>query len=291
MSAVRRTTTVTATALLGLALLAPTTASAVEETCRGEAATIVGTAGNVTGTGGDDVIVTSDATRVDALDGDDVVCVRQGGTDTGPVLVVTGPGDDVVIIETATAPGITGIDAGPGEDHLVTAMETGRLALDLTTSELEINDVTIAAAGLESAHLMAPEVTMIGNSADNLLWYAGCVGVVRGGAGDDDLGNVFDGFFEKYTFDCERTQATMNGGAGADDVRATQGNDRLLGGGGNDELSGRGGHDTLLGGAGGDDLDGGEGRDTLRGGAGPDIADGKAGRDLCQAERKTGCER
>ena len=41
----RRTTPLTAAAMLGLALLAPTTsASAAGETCRGEAATLVGTA-------------------------------------------------------------------------------------------------------------------------------------------------------------------------------------------------------------------------------------------------------
>lgn len=47
----RRTTPLTTAALLGLALLTPATAAtAAGETCRGEAATIVGTGPTVTGT-------------------------------------------------------------------------------------------------------------------------------------------------------------------------------------------------------------------------------------------------
>ena len=66
----------TAAALLSAALLAPMgTATAAGETCQGQAATIVGTpGGQITGTEGADVIVTNDATRVDALGGDDLVC-------------------------------------------------------------------------------------------------------------------------------------------------------------------------------------------------------------------------
>ena len=68
----RRTTPLTVTGLLGLALLLPTTsADAAGETCRGEAATIVGTERTLVGTEGRDVIVTGAATDVDALGGDD----------------------------------------------------------------------------------------------------------------------------------------------------------------------------------------------------------------------------
>ena len=62
----RRTTTLTAAGLIGLALLVPTSASSSEtasgEICAGEAATIVGSAPTVTGTEGRDVIVTGPAT-------------------------------------------------------------------------------------------------------------------------------------------------------------------------------------------------------------------------------------
>lgn len=54
----RRTTSLTVL-LLGTALLTPAgMASAVGETCRGEAATIVGTGPTINGTDGRDVIVT-----------------------------------------------------------------------------------------------------------------------------------------------------------------------------------------------------------------------------------------
>ncbi|RYC13013.1 hypothetical protein [Nocardioides zhouii] len=101
-----RTISLTAVALLGAALLAPVgTATAAGETCQGQAATIVGTpGGQITGTEGADVIVTNDATRVDALGGDDLVCATGErssydsvtGTSTF-VVVVLGAGADTFI--------------------------------------------------------------------------------------------------------------------------------------------------------------------------------------------------
>ena len=94
----RRTTTLTAAGLLGLALLAPTTAAqAAAETCRGKTATVVGSGHRVDGTEGDDVILTNGARSVYAKGGDDLVCVS--GPRTGkyyPVDVRAGDGDDVV---------------------------------------------------------------------------------------------------------------------------------------------------------------------------------------------------
>ena len=101
-----RTISLTAVALLGAALLAPVgTATAAGETCQGQAATIVGTpGGQITGTEGADVIVTNDATRVDALGGDDLVCAtgERSGYDsaTGTFTFVTtilGAGADTFI--------------------------------------------------------------------------------------------------------------------------------------------------------------------------------------------------
>jgi hypothetical protein len=101
-----RTISLASVALLGAALLAPVgTAAAAGETCQGHAATIVGTpGGKITGTEGADVIVTNDATRVDALGGDDLLCAtgeRSGydsvtGTFT-PVVVILGAGADTFI--------------------------------------------------------------------------------------------------------------------------------------------------------------------------------------------------
>ncbi|HSU02481.1 MAG TPA: hypothetical protein VLK03_08035 [Nocardioides sp.] len=87
-------TSVSAAALLGLTLLAPTGAAAAVETCQGQPATIVGQPGQIQldGTEGPDVIVTNSASNVEAMGGDDLVCV------TGDVstFVRTDAGDDVV---------------------------------------------------------------------------------------------------------------------------------------------------------------------------------------------------
>ncbi|MCY4727866.1 hypothetical protein NYO98_16390 [Nocardioides sp. STR2] len=100
------TISLSAVALLGAALLAPVgTAAAAGETCQGQAATIVGTpGGQITGTEDADVIVTNDATRVDALGGDDLVCATGErssydsvtGTSTF-VVVILGAGADTFI--------------------------------------------------------------------------------------------------------------------------------------------------------------------------------------------------
>ena len=96
-----RNISLTAVALLGAALLAPMgAATAVGETCQGQAATIVGTpGGQITGTEGADVIVTNGATRVDALGGDDLVCAT--GEDpkfpSSGVFAILGAGADTFI--------------------------------------------------------------------------------------------------------------------------------------------------------------------------------------------------
>jgi Ca2+-binding RTX toxin-like protein len=98
----RRTTSLTAAVLVGLtapalALLGPGAASGAAETCRGKAATVVGSGHRVDGTEGPDVIVTNGARSVHAKGGDDLVCIT--GTYTGrhlPVDVRAGDGDDVV---------------------------------------------------------------------------------------------------------------------------------------------------------------------------------------------------
>jgi hypothetical protein len=96
-----RNISLAAAALLGAALLAPTsTATAAGETCQGQAATIVGTpGGQILGTEGADVIVTNGATRVDALGGDDLVCAtsEDGVTYVPGVIAILGVGADTFI--------------------------------------------------------------------------------------------------------------------------------------------------------------------------------------------------
>ncbi|MDZ5664094.1 calcium-binding protein [Nocardioides sp. S-58] len=481
----RRTTTLTAAGLLGLALLAPTTsATAAAQTCRGEAATIVGTGARITGTEGRDVIVTATAGVVDARGGDDLICVAVtdtssnalsvaagagadvvdttatsgtyyvsselgpgtdsyfGGSvndtvyggdraapqtdteadtiDTGaggdgvftgspgtpnrdvvrlgdgpdqlylgapalaadavvdggaggdalrlaagdgdlavdmvlgtfttaagtasfgsfeaidlsvgdgtvgyrgtegpddldvqpvdgtPVLqVATGGGDDSVSVAPATIAAGSRFDAGAGQDDVVAATRTGRLAVDLPGDLLAVDGVEVPARGVEHAWLLAPTVAMTGDADDNDLTWTGCDAVLRGGPGDDSLRWAYDLLFESYEFDCVG-DASVDGGDGRDTVRGNSGDDRLIGGPGRDQVEGRGGSDRIRGGGGNDVLDGGEGRDdvrgeqgrdvlrgrasadTLLGGPGRDTADGSNGRDRCVAERQRGCER
>ncbi|WP_167288718.1 calcium-binding protein [Nocardioides seonyuensis] len=454
-----RTTTQTAAGLLGLALLSPmTTASAAAETCRGEAATIVGTGPTITGTEGRDVVVTNGATDIDTLGGDDLVCVvpssgdewvptrvdvdagpgddvvdtsagrptpgvftvvlgvgadtyvggggqdevttgnrtdlvdddtdtvrtgdfydrvitgAQNGAshdvvDTGSdsdviqltstsfgadAVLAAGEGDDVLQVEIASgdvsfdmAPGVmrttagnatfssvdevalnthsngtvtyagtrsddvlgihprgatptldvatkggadeiviepadisaaSRIEAGSGRDELVAASHTGRLALHLKKDQLEIDDTSVVADSMEHALLMAPQVKLVGDRADNLLGYVGCEATMRGGAGRDELYGTSDNDFHRYRFDCLET-ATMNGGSGADRLFGGPGADRLSGGSGRDSLRGRNSSDVLRGGKGHDTLYGHADDDDLRGGKGPDRLWGHGGED------------
>ena len=132
-----RTTTLTAAGLLGLTLLAPTSAAtAAGETCRGEAATIVGTSGrDIIGTDGRDVVVTNRSGEVDTLGGDDLVCItgpnRPKGTQS-QVQLDTGAGNDLV--DGTAAPdwavsGYLGSGAdtfyGGGADDFIEAGEAG----------------------------------------------------------------------------------------------------------------------------------------------------------------------
>src|SRR6478735_7591944 len=108
-----RTATLLTTALVGAALLAPTSASAAPTTCQGRPVTLVGpgdAAKVLTGTEGNDVIVTEGALRVLALGGDDLICVTSGlqpsvdagagndsvdaSADDGGSLTALGEGDD-----------------------------------------------------------------------------------------------------------------------------------------------------------------------------------------------------
>jgi len=110
----------TVIALVTGALLVPPPASAAAagETCQGQPATIVGTGPDVSGTPGDDVIVSGTSIVVNAGAGNDLVCI------SGPTFVRTdaGPGDDVVdaSVTTAVHPQTeTLTDLGTGHDRFL----------------------------------------------------------------------------------------------------------------------------------------------------------------------------
>jgi Ca2+-binding RTX toxin-like protein len=114
-----RTITLSAAALLGAALLVPTgAASGAGETCQGQPASIMGTAGqSLVATEGADVIVTNGATEVDALGGDDLVCVTGATTAYPTVDLDAGPGNDSV--EVAAPKWSVAAVLGVGDDAFV----------------------------------------------------------------------------------------------------------------------------------------------------------------------------
>ena len=192
-----RRTPLTALAVIGLAapvlaLLGAIPASAAE-TCRGEAATIVGTGPAVTGTEGRDVVVTNGSTQVRTSGGDDVVCVTGGASQTGRTTISSGAGDDVV--DGTTAPGWhVEVELGEGADRFE-AGAAGSSVFGAYRSDSPADtekDVIIGGAGSDSvtsgvAGEPDPDVIDLG-AGDDGLSYGGAMapgGSIDGGAGED----------------------------------------------------------------------------------------------------------
>jgi len=120
-------------------LAVPADASAAAPTCRGRTATIVGDPAVeiLRGTERADVIVTNGSESIDALGGDDLVCLTGG---PGLISVDAGRGDDVVINRTDA---LTNVRLGPdpgdeayvggGGDDFVTAVGGRRSRLRIST--------------------------------------------------------------------------------------------------------------------------------------------------------------
>ncbi|RYB93770.1 calcium-binding protein [Nocardioides oleivorans] len=197
----RRTTSLTAATLLGLALLAPTTtASAAGETCRGEAATIVGGPRvAIVGTEGRDVVVTNRSQDVKTLGGDDLVCITGPDQRSGyrPVAIDTGDGNDVVDGTAAPdwpADGLLGAGSdtfygGAGTDYL----EAGARDGDFLPIDAD-HDVLVGGGGrdsLRSGQSGVPNTDVVDlGGGDDYLTYNGIPsagGSVAGGAGADTL--------------------------------------------------------------------------------------------------------
>jgi Ca2+-binding RTX toxin-like protein len=239
---------------------------------------------------------------------DDSFTVRTDGPDPSTVVAdLLGGNDDLLLGGVGFGAG-SRIELGSGEDRLVAARSTGRLALDLKRDELEVVDDTFPASGVEDAFLMAPRVSLVGDAQDNTLIAYACRATITGGHGNDELIWDPDYVFEEYSYRCPKT-TTMRGGPGIDSVYGSRGDDHLFGDGDQDTIRGEGGadrirggrgadrvlasggNDDVRGGRGADRLLGGEGRDLLVGQGGRDRADGGEGRDRCVAERERRCER
>ncbi|MBC2931844.1 calcium-binding protein [Nocardioides sp. zg-1228] len=186
----RRTTPLTAAALLVLTLLGPTgaAASAAAETCRGEVATLVGAGQLITGTEGRDVIVTNGATRVVAVGGDDVICLT-GMSPSGHATIDAGAGDDLVdgtawrgSVQAELGEGADRFEGGDGEN--VVAAGPADTARDVIIGGDARDVVDTGVPGEPNA-----DVVDLG-AGDDALDYAGVMapgGSIAGGDGVDEL--------------------------------------------------------------------------------------------------------
>lgn len=158
----RRTTPLTAAALLGLAMIAPTTsATAAGATCQGQAATIVGSGRSVTGTEGPDVVVTNGATSVRTLGGDDLVCI----SGARPYITVsTGDGDDSVDGTGARGEQVLA-DLGSGTDTFTGGGVDDRITLDYPDAAATGPDVVHGGGGSDALFLQTgPGAAVIDNA-------------------------------------------------------------------------------------------------------------------------------
>ena len=245
---------------------------------------------------------------ISGTEGDDRVTVETYGSAPSTVATDLLGGDDNLWLDRTVLGAGTRIDLGAGEDRLVAARSTGRLALDLERGKLRVDDDSFPVAGVEDAFLMARQVSMVGDDQDNAFSSLACTTTITGGRGDDQLVWEGDWVFEEYSFQCQKS-AEMRGGPGDDNFYGSNGDDRLLGDGGDDTFRAEAGDDRVRGGAGADEVQAGtsdddvrggggadklfgdDGRDVLIGGGGRDNANGSAGRDRCVAEREKKCER
>lgn len=325
MSAPRRTATLTAL-LIGAAFLAPTgAATAAGETCRGEAATIVGDGPPIIGTPGDDVIVTGTSSEVRGGGGNDTVCVSDS---TAVTNVSTGDGDDVV--EASTLGGTSafigrGTDlyiGGPGQDWVFASGADDTITggdgedyvrLLITGSGSSVTGTLDGGAGQDEITVSHAHAHL-DMELDELLSIDGTVAAtvdaftnaivtapsvsLRGNPEDNHLlvsGCTLraDGEGGDDEVHARFTEHYMFSAPCSRDARLSggRGDDIVMGWRGRDRLAGGAGNDTIDGGGDKDVLSGGTGKDTINGSKGHDVAIGGPDRDTCDAEVEKSCER
>ena len=188
MFAIRLTPSALAISLLALTITPLVTAAeASAPSCAGRPATIVGSDTRVlTGTPGDDVIVTDGANAVRALGGDDLVCVTRRAAST----VTLGDGDDQYRGMASSKRGrfSTSVRAGAGADIL----RSGNNDESFFTGKESDPDVVTAGAGdeVESGRVGTPNpdrITVKGARAEVSFCGAQAPGGLLSGHGDTRL--------------------------------------------------------------------------------------------------------
>ena len=284
-----------------VALAVPVTpAYAAAAVCQGQPATIEGAGTTVTGTDGNDVIVaTHPYVNLNAMGGNDLICVGGG-------IVLTGAGDDSVV-STAPAKGFTEANLEGGNDSYVNlgkgasrvyAVGVTGLHVDLGPGGGDVWLLSTSTPGTGSVDFGPNEGRLFAMGASEAH-----VDLEHQKAGVDNLLNIK--VANVYDATASGAVVRMTGNAWKN-VLAASGCDVLIDGGeGRDVLSKVGGgldrsssdcpkrkfRSVLKGGLGPDRLSGRGTDDVLLGGPGRDVAQGKGGRDRCVAEVESNCER
>jgi predicted extracellular nuclease len=210
---------------------------ALNATCNGLPATIVGTPGDdvIYGTNGDDVIAGLGGNdTIYGGNGDDVIC-GYAGNDT----LIGGNGNDTLI----GSYGNDILDGGNGNDRLID--NEGNDVLKGGNG----NDTLTGGAGIDELYGQNGDDVLDGGSGHDILSGSNGDDILTGGSGND----------------------TLSGDNGNDRLFGDDGNDTLTGGNGNDVLNGGADDDTLIGNNGNDTLTGGTGADSFSGGLGTDV--------------------
>lgn len=273
-------------------------AMAVDETCQGRPATIVGTGPEVVGTAGDDVIVSGASAVIDAGAGNDLVCLSLPSVYSGPtgLKVDAGPGDDLV-------------DASLLGKEIVRAyLDTGRdrylggPAVDIVDAD-GVNDEVSTGLGVDWVNLTVSDVATgvpgrydagpdeATRSRDKLTVHGAPFAIevtLDSHLIVEDLGRAdVTGF---GSLDLQAHRAVVRGNANANNVDVAGCQIRVVGRGGNDyiDISYFRGADALQPRCEPDEqktaaVSGGRGRDYISGSTGPDRLSGDVGNDRIQS--------
>lgn len=241
----------------------------------------------------------------------------------GPFAFLSGAGDDeILLLRTGDLGGDHFVDAGRGNDKVISHFEGGNEILLGAGDDIYLSDgfsslggfdVVRAGGGKDTIGVSTFISDYFGEAGDDTFFSAGWQNSFDGGSGIDTIsyefrhedttiggtgvaislatGQVQTGAsrfeqivrFENATGSIHADEIVGNGGANL--LKGLAGDDGMAGGSGNDTLKGGDGNDLLLGQNGNDRLEGENGRDELDGGAGRDILRGGRGGDLLSGGR------
>ncbi len=280
-----------------IALIGPVGQAHAVAVCQGLPATIEGSTGTITGTEGNDVIVSTGVdTVVKALGGNDLICVVGGE-------VHTGAGDDSVVSTGPVGSTTTAFLFG-GADTFVGGAGISDVAVD----EISTFHVTFRGSSqfLELYPTSTPGTGTVDFGAS--YGYLFAFGLHKAKVDMAAQTASIDDLLQVTTIGLRNATATgckvrMKGNS-ANNVLDAYGHDIVSSGGGGRDSLGRVGNGFDLdlpkcgryksefhGQAGPDRLYGRRGDDVLIGGTGHDVANGAGGVDTCRTEVRKNCER